>query len=135
MYIRPALKGPGSKKAGVDRMNDVFSQRQCLVIEGGALEEDLVKSKWSSLARNVNKWEWSSDWHPDVADAGRYGLEKFLQTAEPDKVDEYAHLVGVDKVIQQAAAEARQSFADMYSRGPEVSSNRPRGATGSLFKR
>jgi hypothetical protein len=135
MYIRPALKGPGSKKAGVDRMNDVFSQRQCMVIKGGALEEDLVKSKWSVLARNANKWEWASDWHPDVADAGRYGLEKFLQTAEPDKVDEYAHLAGDAKIIQQAAAEARQSFADMYSRGPEIASNRPRGATGSLFKR
>jgi hypothetical protein len=134
MLIHPALKGPGSLKAGVDRCNDVFARRECLVMAGGALEEDLTKAKWSTREKDAGKWTWASDWHPDVADAARYGLEKFLQSTEPDKED-LSHLSAQERTIRLATEEAARSFREMYEQPTSSGLARPAGAASSLYRR
>jgi hypothetical protein len=84
--IEPALKGPGSLRARVDRLSDLCDTGQAHIIEGSQLEEDLQKAKWDKDARAAGRYEWDSAHHPDVADAGSYGVVAFLETApEPRK--------------------------------------------------
>ena len=42
-----------------------------------SLEEDLMRTRWDMDARERGQYKWSSHWHPDVADAGRYGLQAY----------------------------------------------------------
>lgn len=86
--IEPALKGPGSLRARVDRLSDLCDTGQAHIIEGSQLEEDLMKAKWDKDARAAGKYEWDSAHHPDVADAGSYGVVPFVETAPaPKKTD------------------------------------------------
>lgn len=134
MLIHPALKGPGSLKAGVDRFNDILARRECLVMAGSALEEDLTKAKWSTRESDARKFTWASDWHPDVADAGRYGLEKFIQSSEVEKED-LSHLTANERTIRLATEEAARSFKALYEQPVSAGPSRPGGASSSLYRR
>jgi hypothetical protein len=134
LFIKPALKGPGSLKAGVDRVNDVFARRECLVMAGSALEEDLTKAKWSTREKDAGKWVWGSEHHPDAADAARYGIEPFLQSTEPDKED-LSHLSAQERTVKLATEEAARSFREMYEQPTGSGQSRPAGAASSLYRR
>lgn len=102
----------------VARFADLLGQGRCHIIPGSQLEEDLLKSRWDPDARAKGQYRWSSQWHPDVADAARYGLQGYFdmyQAPEPTlspieqaKVDEQAR-------IREAMAFAHQDRSGMPS--------------------
>jgi hypothetical protein len=62
----------------VARFSDLLTQGRAHIIAGSALEEDLRKTRWDQDARAKGLYRWSSHWHPDVADAARYGLASYF---------------------------------------------------------
>ncbi len=72
----------------VDRMSTLMATGKCKIIIGSALEEDLQRTAWNKDKREQGKWEWSNEWHPDVADAGRYGLGGYFDNYEIPKTRE-----------------------------------------------
>lgn len=81
VMIEPAVKGPGSKRARVDRLSDLLDRGEAHVIIGSQLEEDLVRAKWDKDARARGEWEWDGQHHPDVGDAATYAIPAYLETA------------------------------------------------------
>lgn len=79
--IEPAIKGPGSLRARVDRLSDLLDLGQAHIIEGSQLAEDLAKAKWDKDARARGDYAWDSSHHPDVGDAASYGVVPFVETA------------------------------------------------------
>lgn len=102
----------------VARFADLLGQGRCHIIAGSQLEEDLLKARWDQDARAKGHYRWSSQWHPDVADAARYGLQGYFdmyQAPEPTlsplgqaKVDEQAR-------IREAMAMAQADRSGMPS--------------------
>jgi hypothetical protein len=69
----------------VARFSDLLTQGRAHILAGSALEEDLRKTRWDTEARAKGLHRWSSHWHPDVADAARYGLASYYDSyKEPD---------------------------------------------------
>lgn len=74
--IVSAVKSPGSVKARVQRLADLFQRGVAKVMEGSELEQDLLTAKWSMKAREAGKWEFDkSGKSPDLADAASYALD------------------------------------------------------------
>lgn len=70
----------------VRRNNDLLTKGHLQVIIGGALEEDYQRARFDSEARAKGQWKWSSQWHPDPSEAGRYGLQGYYNAyVEPEK--------------------------------------------------
>ncbi len=67
----------------VSRFADLLGQGRAHVLAGSYLEEDLLKSRWNQDARVEGRYVWSSEHHPDVADAARYGLQGFFDAYNP----------------------------------------------------
>lgn len=86
IVIEPAIKGPGSLRARVDRLADLLASAEAHVIEGSSLEEDLIKAAWDKDARARGDWAWDSQHHPDVGDAGSYAIPAYLETAPKPRV-------------------------------------------------
>ena len=92
---------PAAKKADlpgqVAKFNDLLVTKRAKIRAGSSLEEDLMRTRWDLDARERGQYKWSSHWHPDVCDAGRYGLQAYYDAAVPidwrstqDKVEEAA---------------------------------------------
>jgi hypothetical protein len=81
IIIEPAIKGPGSLRARVDRFADLLSAGEAHIIEGSQLEEDLIRAAWDKDARDRGEWKWDSQHHPDVGDAGGYAIPAYVETA------------------------------------------------------
>jgi hypothetical protein len=62
----------------VERFADLLALGRAKVIIGSALEEDLQKSQWDKDKLGKGQHDWSSVWHPDVADAARYAIEAYF---------------------------------------------------------
>ncbi len=76
ILIVSAVKSPGSVKARVQRLADLFQRGVAKVLEGSELEKDLLVAKWSMKAREAGKWEFDKTTHsPDLADAASYALD------------------------------------------------------------
>ena len=74
--IISAVKSPGSVKARVQRLADLFQRGVAKVLEGSELEKDLLTARWSMKAREAGKWEFDkSSKSPDLADAASYALD------------------------------------------------------------
>ena len=78
----------GDRRFQVDRMSNLMATGKCKIIIGSALEEDLQRTEWDKDKREQGKFEWSNNWHPDVADAGRYGLAGYFDMFQPAKPKE-----------------------------------------------
>lgn len=81
--IRAAQKAdmPGQ----VRRFNDLLTQGRAHILIGSDLEQDLLKTRWDLDARALGRFRWSSHWHPDVADAARYGAQDYFDLYEAPK--------------------------------------------------
>ncbi len=89
----------------VKRLADLLNAGRAKIIIGSQLEQDLIKSSWDKDARAVGKYEWSSQWHPDVADAGRYAAQGYFDSyvARPPAVDKrQADIASEEKLWRQA---------------------------------
>jgi hypothetical protein len=82
--IRAAQKAdmPGQ----VRRFNDLLTQGRAHLLIGSELEQDMLKTRWDLDARARGQFRWSSHWHPDVADAGRYGAQDYFDLFVAPKV-------------------------------------------------
>lgn len=71
----------------VSRLSDLLATGRFHCLEGSALEKDFQLSRWDKEARIDGRYEWSSDNHPDAADACRYALGGYWDSyTEPDPV-------------------------------------------------
>lgn len=110
LMIEPAIKGPGSLRARVDRLADVLGTSQGHILAGSELENDLKLAKWSLKAREESRWEFDGSHHPDVADAGTYGAVAFYEQAPLPEVRE---VISEDEALSRdAAASLKQAWED-----------------------
>lgn len=110
LMIEPAIKGPGSLRARVDRLADVLGTAQGHILAGSELENDLKLAKWSLKAREESRWEFDGSHHPDVADAGTYGAVAFYEQAP---IPEVPHGLTEEQIMQQDAdASLKQAWED-----------------------
>lgn len=79
LVIEPAKKGKGSIKARVDRFKDLLGTGRAHIMSGSALETDLVLARFDPEKRALGKYDWTSDCHPDVADAGSYAIPAYIE--------------------------------------------------------
>jgi hypothetical protein len=86
LVVKPVTKSAGTLKASADRFSDLLGQSRAHVLVGSALERDVKLAKWSKDARKLGRWAWSSEHHPDVGDAGRYGLYSYTDFSVPEAV-------------------------------------------------
>lgn len=68
------------RTAQVKRLADLLNAGRARIIIGSQLEQDLIKAAWDKDARAVGEYKWSGQWHPDVADAGRYGIQGYFDS-------------------------------------------------------
>lgn len=61
----------------VRRVNDLLTKGWLRIMIGSALEEDYQRARFDQEARAKGTWRWSSQWHPDPSEAGRYGLQGY----------------------------------------------------------
>lgn len=66
------------RPAQVKRLADLLNSGRAKILIGSQLEMDLQRAAWDKDARARGQYEWSSAWHPDVADAGRYALQGYF---------------------------------------------------------
>ncbi len=82
-YIgRMVVKAANKQDLGaqVERMATMLQTGRLKVIAGSQLENDLKLAKWKIEARADGRYEWDdTSIHPDVADAGRYGLQGYIE--------------------------------------------------------
>ena len=89
----------------VARFSDLLSQGRAHILAGSALEEDLRKTRWDQEARGKGQYKWSHHWHPDVADAARYGLQAYFDMYQaPDTRTD------AEKVREEIAAQLASNF-------------------------
>ena len=62
----------------VARFADLLGQGRAMIRIGSALEWDLQNARFDADARIDGRYKWSSDVHPDAADAARYGLQAYV---------------------------------------------------------
>lgn len=73
------------RTAQVKRLADLLHSGRARIIIGSQLEQDLQKAAWDKDKRAEGKYEWSNQWHPDVADAGRYGIQGYFDAYQMPK--------------------------------------------------
>jgi hypothetical protein len=88
IVIEPAIKGPGSLRARVDKLADLLGTGQGHVMAGSELENDLKLAKWDIKAREDGRWDFDGSHHPDVADAGTYGAVPFYEAHDKTAAQE-----------------------------------------------
>jgi hypothetical protein len=113
IIIEPAVKGPGSLRARVDRLADVLGTGQGHIIAGSELENDLKLAKWSMKAREESRWEFDGSHHPDVADAGTYGAVAYYEQAPLPEVKE--QITEEEFMQRDAEASIKQAWEDTQS--------------------
>ena len=69
-------------KARVDRVRQLLVDGRAKVLRGGLLAEDLSLARWNQDERAKGRWTWASNWHPDVADAANYAIQRYLDYSE-----------------------------------------------------
>jgi hypothetical protein len=61
----------------IRRVNDLLTKGWLRVMIGSAVEEDYQRARLDMTARARGQFRWSSQWHPDPSEAGRYGLQGY----------------------------------------------------------
>lgn len=108
LLIEPVIKGPGSKKARVDRLADVLGLGEGHILAGSELEADLRLTKWSLKAREEMRYEFDSAHHPDVADAGTYGATAYYESGSKALTGEEAERQVYLDQVRRAEEEQRR---------------------------
>lgn len=122
IIIEPALKGGGSLRARVDRLDDLVSRGDFRVIIGSKLEEDCKRAMWSQKQRALGKWAWDPSWHPDALDAASYALPAYLESSESRRRE-----IGQQLPPDIAAyREAEETFRKQFIQFKPNSSAKPR---------
>lgn len=77
------------RTAQVKRFADLLNSGRAKIRIGSQLEIDLQRAAWDKDKRAEGKYEWSSQWHPDVGDAARYALQGYFDSyvKVPEKLD------------------------------------------------
>lgn len=92
----------------VRRVNDLLTKGWLRVMVGSALEEDYQRARFDQQARARGSWRWSSQWHPDPSEAGRYGLQgywaSYTEPAAPKPVEQRKRERWAKKMRQLEAA-------------------------------
>lgn len=81
IMIEPAIKGPHSVRARVDRLDDLVQQNKFHPIIGGELESDFMRATWDMKKRREGRWMWDPSWHPDVLDACSYIIPAYMENS------------------------------------------------------
>lgn len=81
--LMPAVKS--GRKGQVDRIRDLMITGRLLVMAGSASEEDYQKTRWDPDKKAKMVWDWSSQWHPDPSESGRYALTPFFDMYVPEE--------------------------------------------------
>lgn len=119
IIIEPAIKGPGSLRARVDRFADLLAaekdEERAHIIIDSQLEEDLVKAAWDKDARDRGDWEWDAQHHPDVGDAGGYAIPAYLETAPKPRAPSTDT---EDQAAAKAAAAAQKQRFEQAAKPP-----------------
>ena len=85
--IRAATKA--DLKGSIRRMNDLLTKGWVKAMRGSKLVEDYVKARRDPTS-TAGAWKWSSQWHPDPSESGRYGLQGYWDDyQEPEKPKSY----------------------------------------------
>lgn len=79
--LDPAKKA--DRRGQVERLNTLMKAARFFCMIGSDLEGDFETTKWDKDLRAKGKFEWSSDNHPDAADAGRYASQGYFDGYEP----------------------------------------------------
>lgn len=109
LLIEPVIKGPGSKKARVDRLADVLGLGEGHILAGSELEADLRLTKWSLKAREEMRYEFDGAHHPDVADAGTYGATAYYESGSKALTGEEAERQAYLDQVRRAEEEQRRA--------------------------
>lgn len=100
------------KPGQVRRVNDLLSKGWLRVMIGSALEEDYQRTRWDADARARGQWKWSAQWHPDPADAARYGLQgywaSYTEPVAPKPIEQVKRAKWTKKQGRALAAKAGQ---------------------------
>lgn len=116
ILIEPAIKGPGSLQQGVARLNDALQENQMRIIAASALEEDLLKSRWSRKAKEDNKTKWDNAHHPDPAMAAIYGIQPTNVLIAPnDSPEDLSNLTPTQREIRAMSKNAHQAQIRDYN--------------------
>ena len=108
VYVLQAPK-KSDRKGQVDRMNGLYQQGRKHVMKESALETDCLTTKWDKDAREKGKWEWSSDNHPDAADADRYSCQGYVDGYVPPEAPKTQSQLAdedVKRVLEEGENEA-----------------------------
>jgi hypothetical protein len=96
----------------VARFADLLGQGRAMIRIGSALEYDLQNAQWDKDARIDGRFKWSSAVHPDAADAGRYGLQAYVDHYRPPtvKVDDSDPFEAKMRRMEEAAKEGPRNY-------------------------
>lgn len=81
---------------------DLLAAGKFKVMAFSSLEEDFTKARFDPNARARGQHKWSSAWHPDAADAGRYALNPYWDAPAPDPRTE--EQIAYDRELDEALA-------------------------------
>lgn len=95
----------------VARMADLLALGRAKIMIGSALEADLLRARWDADARAKGLYRWSSVWHPDAADAARYGLRAYLDEYEKPRTPEQAKRQAYLERVREAEESVRAARA------------------------
>ena len=116
ILIEAAIKGPGSRRARVDRLADLLGTGHGHIMAGSELENDLKLAKWSLKDREEGRYEWDSSHHPDVADAATYGAVAFYEAHEKPAAPTYENEAAATAASFHNAVAARFKSVPKYQR-------------------
>lgn len=67
----------------IDRFNDLLTESKMSVMEGSAMEQDLVRARRNKAAAERQEWVWDRAHHPDASEAGRYAVADYFDADIP----------------------------------------------------
>ena len=80
VYVLEAAK-KADRKGQVERMNTLLKAARLFCMIGSDLEGDFLTTKWDKDKREKGTYEWSSENHPDAADAARYASQGYFDAS------------------------------------------------------
>lgn len=115
--IKAAMKT--DLRGQIRRNNDLLSKGLAKVMIGSALEEDYQKAKRDPNQPASAAWKWSSQWHPDPSEAGRYALQGYYEVYQPPKeVDPHAEPER-EALLERLQAKASKTWVEQLEEAEE----------------
>jgi hypothetical protein len=67
----------------VNRFNDLMTEAKLKVMQGSAMEQDLMRARWNKAALERHQRDWDRSHHPNASESGRYALQDYFEAAVP----------------------------------------------------